>query len=137
MKKREALERAIRRHVDAWCETPFVWGRTDCFLSLSDIILEARGYDPGAEFRNRYKTKRGALRVTHQYGGFSGALEHVAIQAGWHEIEPRLAKVGDIGLQRAGNVCGVIKDVSLWVGRNETAFAALPTDQISRAWRVR
>lgn len=137
MKKREALERAIRHHVSLWCQAPFVWGVSDCFLSLSDVILEARGYDPGAEFRNRYKTKRGALRVTYEHGGFAGALEYVAIQAGWHEIEPTHAKVGDIGLQRAGTVCGLIKDVNLWVGRNETAFAALPTDQISRAWRVR
>lgn len=137
MRKREALAAAIRRHVDLWCENPFEWGRGDCFLSLSDIILEARGYDPGAMFRNRYTTKRGAIRVTAEYGGFACALEFVAITAGWREIEPRLALVGDIGLQRAGTTCGLIRDVELWVGRNETAFSALPTDQIARAWRVR
>jgi len=137
VRKREALAVAIRRHVDMWCEQPFEWGRGDCFLSLSDIILEARGYDPGAEFRNRYKTKLGALRVTREHGGFAGALEYVADCAGWHEIDPLRAKVGDIGLQRSGTVCGLIKDLNLWVGRNETAFAALPTEEISRAWRVR
>lgn len=139
MKKREALEHAIRRGVVRWSETAFAWGVADCLLSLADIVLDARGYDPAAPFRNRYSTRIGAVRVTRAYGGFDGALEAMAWDCGWREIRPRDALVGDIGLLDGASrtVGGVIKDVNLWIGRKEHGFIALPTPRVARAWRVR
>lgn len=139
MKKRERLERAIRRHVDRWCTEPFAWGSADCLLSLSDIIKDARGYDPAGYFRGRYTSKRGAIRVTREFGGFDGALEAMAHEAGWHEIPPRLAKVGDIGIlaNASGAVGGVIWNGHLWLGRTEQSFTARPIEQVERAWRVK
>lgn len=139
MKKRERLQKAIRVAVPRWCNEPFVWGSGDCLLSLSDIINEACGYDPASPFRGRYTTRIGALRVTMKFGGFEGALESMAYDAGWHEIGPSSAKVGDIGIieNARGAVGGVIKDVELWVGRKDFGFHAFPTERIARAWRVR
>lgn len=139
MKKRAGLELAIREAVVTWTATPFIWGTADCLLSLADIILKARGYDPAAPFRDRYSSRIGAVRVTRNYGGFDGALEAMAWDCGWYEIKPRLAFVGDIGLleHASGAVGGVIKDVNLWIGRKERGFIALPTPRVTRAWRVR
>lgn len=139
MKKREALEQAIRRGVLRWSDTDFAWGVADCLLSLADIILDARGYDPAAPFRGRYKTRIGAIRVTREFGGFDGALEAMAFEHHWREISPRRAMIGDIGLlkQASGAVGGVIKDVNLWIGRKERGFIALPAHRVERAWRVR
>lgn len=139
MSKRERLEQSLRKAIDRWHREPFVWGAQDCLLSLSDIIRDARGYDPAEYFRGRYSTRLGALRVTKEFGGPAGALEAMAYEARWIEIDPLQAFVGDIGvLERTrGALCGVIRDRQLWVGRNETAFTAVPTECVARAWRVR
>lgn len=138
MKKREALEAAIRAAVPQWCSEPFVWGRADCLLSLADIILAARGYDPAAQFRGRYQTRRGAYRVTREFGGPSGALAAMAYDCGWNEINPARAKIGDIGTYVNGHASGgVIRDSFIWIGRTETGFAGVPTAQVERAWRVK
>jgi hypothetical protein len=139
MKKRERLEKAIRAAVPVWCAEEFVWGTADCLLSLADIIKEARGYDPAMPFRGRYSTRIGALRVTREFGGYEGALEAMAHDAGWGEISPSSAKIGDIGIIKnaRGAVGGVIKDAALWVGRKNYGFHTFPTEHIARAWRVR
>jgi len=139
MKKRERLNKAIRVAVPVWCSEPFVWGSADCLLSLADIIKDARGYDPAAPFRGRYSTRIGALRVTREFGGYEGALEAMAYDADWREIDPSSAKIGDIGIveNARGAVGGVIKDNVLWLGRKDFGFHAFPTERIARAWRVR
>jgi hypothetical protein len=138
MKKREALAAAVRSAVDRWCDEPFAWGQSDCLLSLSDIIHEARGYDPASQFRGRYKTRLGAYRVTKELGGPSGALAAMAYGAGWREIDPANARVGDVGSYVNGAASGgVVKDACLWLGRTETGFAGVPTDHVERAWRVK
>lgn len=139
MKKREALEAAIRLAVDEWTRTPFVWGSSDCLLSLANIILSARGYDPAAPFRGRYTSRIGAIRVTREFGGFDGALASMLYDAGCREIVPRSAIIGDIGIleNAAGAVGGVIRDIQMWVGRKDYGFVALPTGRVARAWRVR
>lgn len=138
MKKREALQRAVRTATDRWCAEPFVWGAADCLLSLADIIVEARGYDPAAPFRGRYTSRIGAIRITREYGGFEGALAAMAVDAGWREISPPSAKVGDIGViqNASGAVGGVIRDCALWVGRKDMGIHAFPVERIARAWRV-
>lgn len=144
MKKREALERGIRAAFDQWCDDPFVWGQSDCLLSIANIIKEARGYDPAAQFRNRYKTKIGAFRVAREFGGPVGAIEAMADLCGWREIDPEDAKVGDAGVVAASDFSapsvfggGVIRDVNLWIGRTPNGICALPTERIGIAWRVK
>lgn len=136
--KRQRFAVSIKAALSDWCEQPFVWGRSDCLLSLADIVAEARGYDPAAPFRGRYTTARGAARVTSAYGGFAGALEAMAAAHGWREIEPRQARIGDVGLLQGarGPRCGVIRHERLWVGRTLTAFAGVRTELVARAWRV-
>jgi len=139
MKKREALAGEIAAAIDIWCSVPFSWGGGDCFLSLADIVWRARGYDPALLFRDRYRTARGAARVTRGFGGFAGAFEFVAESNGWNEIEPRKALVGDVGLLigKDSPRCGLIRHTALWVGRTMTGFAGVPTEQVARAWRVK
>lgn len=137
--KRQRLAAEIARALDHWFQVPFAWGRGDCFLSLADIIQSARGYDPASMFRGRYTTAIGAARATRVHGGFEGAFAYVAECAEWKEIDPRRAAVGDVGVLRGakGPRCGVMKNVDgLWIGRTMTAFAAVPTDKVARAWRV-
>lgn len=139
MKKREALAAEVAAAIGLWCRDPFTWGRGDCFLSLADIIMRARGYDPAEFFRGRYTTARGAARVTREFGGFAGAFEFVAQTNDWREIKPKDAMIGDVGLLAGKDSprCGVIRHEKLWVGRTLTGFAGVPVDQVARAWRVK
>lgn len=138
MKKREALEAAIRAAVPTWVRQEFQWGRADCLLSLADIILAARGYDPAARFRGRYQTRRGAYRITREFGGPAGALAAMAFECRWNEIDPVRAKIGDVGTFVNGHASGgVIRDSFIWIGRTETGFAGVPAEQVDRAWRVK
>ena len=41
----------------------FQWGKHDCVLFAADIVEALTGIDHAAEFRGRYRTPRGALRI--------------------------------------------------------------------------
>lgn len=136
---RQRLAIEIENAIPRWCSEPFVWGVSDCLLGLADIINNARGFDPAAEFRGRYSSMMGAARITRRYGGFAGALESAAIAACWGRIDPHDALIGDIGViaNDKGPRCGVIKHHKLWLGRVPGAgFATVPTSRVLMAWRV-
>lgn len=136
--KRQRLACAIDAALERWCAEPFVWGQSDCILALSDIIHEARGYDPAAEWRGRYTSALGAARVTRRFGGFAGAIESAAIGCVWRRIEPARAVIGDVGIAaNAGGLrCGVIRHHRMWVGRGMAGYTAIPTRLVDMAWRV-
>jgi hypothetical protein len=136
--KRQRLAAAIDAAIERWCMEPFAWGSSDCLLALSDIIQEARGYDPAADWRGRYKSALGAARVTRRFGGFAGALESAAIGCVWEKIDPRDAAIGDIGIaaNSRGLRCGLIRHHKLWIGRGVAGFTGVPTDMVEKAWRV-
>jgi hypothetical protein len=136
--KRARLEAAIERAHQRWSQEPFEWGKANCLFSLADIIVEACGYDPAAEWRGRFTTQIGCRRATKRFG-FAGALESAAIGNEWQAIPPAEALIGDIGLLRAtqGICCGVIRfRAGLWLGRSETGFCAVPTKMVKLAWRI-
>jgi hypothetical protein len=139
MDRAERFDAAIKAAIEEWCSSPFQWGTSDCFLSLADIVQQVDGKDPAAEFRGRYRSEFGALRVTLPYGGFSGAVLAMSLRHGWLPINPERAEVGDIGILRGpiGPQCAVIQHRTLWVGRDLHGFSARPTSDVSRAWRVR
>lgn len=131
--KRAKLDAAIMRAIDKWCSEPFQWGRNDCLLSLADIIKDALGYDPAADFRNRYTTRRGAARVAKAHGGFRGALKRAARRHGWRPISPAQAKTGDVGA--VSDRVFVIRHGGFWLQRTEQPGFRAVTDAVF-AWRI-
>lgn len=137
--ERRRLAAEVDLAIDKWSRTPFEWGKSDCLLSLADIIATATGFDPAAEYRGRYHTMIGAARVTRRWNGFAGALERAAKLAGWKPIKPSEAQIGDIGIveNARGPRCGVVRHHLLWVGRTEGAgFCGVPSDRVLIAWSV-
>lgn len=129
------FEAEIDRAVAIWEVEPPVWGETDCLLSLANIVDLVKGYDPAAEFRGRYRTKLGALRVTRKYGGFVGALDAMARRFKWEAVTPSEARVGAIGI--IGEFTFAIKHRSLWLQRVDGGgFGGEPNSSITRAWRI-
>ncbi len=139
MNKRARFANSIEAALERWCAQPFSWGGADCLLSLADIVNEVLGYDFAEAYRGRYSTIGGAMRLTHQFGGFDGALAHEAANRHWRPIHPRDALVGDIGIVKGDDeaTCGVIRyRAGRWVGRSERGFAVLRSDRVAAAWRV-
>lgn len=137
---RTIFAREIERAMDEWCATEFKWGLSDCMLSVMDIVQRTAGYDPAHAFRGRYASEFTASKVLQPFGGLANALQSVADEFGWKEVEPQTALVGDIGLVRSAGLsrAGVIKAASnRWMGRRKpTGITALTDAQIVRAWSV-
>lgn len=50
------------------CEGPIVYGVNDCCIVFADVIVAAGGPDLAADYRGRYKTKLGYLRMATRAG---------------------------------------------------------------------
>lgn len=141
---RNRLEKSVLAGIDR-ANKPMQWGIDDCALWVADIQRDALGYDPGAPFRGRYKTRLGALRVTG-VAGMPGVARKVARRHGWKRVDPRLAKPGDGGLtwttitvrgKQTPILATVICRAPGWfVGRNEGGVTALRASEVAMAWSV-
>lgn len=69
--------------LDLWRRTTFVWGKSDCILSVADYILAATGKDPAAQWRGTYSDDMGALALAKAYGGVLGIMSYAAALAGF------------------------------------------------------
>lgn len=166
MTDRTKLESAVVAAMSTASERIMEWGKDDCALWCADIIQDVLGYDPAAVNRDRYKSRRGAMRVLGKKG-MLGALRAAARRHKWRRINPTMARPGDIGLvwttakapgwintfehdengvRQAKRVRGEI-DVPVlatvicrahgwFVGRNERGFTAVRADNVAIAWSV-
>jgi len=76
--------------------TPFAWGAVDCGLGLAaPVILGLTGKDLGVQFRGKYSTAAGALKVLRQ-AGFETVADVVAAQ--FDRIPISKAQYGDIAV---------------------------------------
>lgn len=55
-----------------WRTTKFVWGSSDCIISVCDYIFDRTGIDPAAPWRGAYDDEAGAEAICAQYGGALG-----------------------------------------------------------------
>lgn len=87
---------AVRRGLDrATCLMS--WGTDDCALWVADIVRDARGYDPAADWRGAYKTRAGATALLGPLG-LPRALRRAALRWGWTRVDPADARAGDVAL---------------------------------------
>lgn len=63
---RETILTATQR---LWRSTPFVWGSTDCMMSVFEYGRHITGIDGGAEWRGTYHDENGAIAVLAAAGG--------------------------------------------------------------------
>jgi cell wall-associated NlpC family hydrolase len=73
---------------------PFVWGKTDCSMFISDATLIMTGQDPGKRFRGKYKTAIGSLKALKRHG--SGDLKSTFLAAFGEPIARLQATKGDL-----------------------------------------
>lgn len=133
---RERLEAALMSAMDDASRRVMQWGVDDCGLWFANVVKSALGFDPAAHLRG-YHDRLGAMKALGPLG-LAFALKVVAKHHGWPRIDPKDARVGDVGLALfGGNPTTMICRAPGWfVARNEVGFTAL-TDKVVRvAWSV-
>lgn len=89
-------------HVDAtlklWRQSMFIYGRTDCLLSIADYLVTRGTVDIGVRFRGTYRDALGAMGHVDDYGGPQGLLDLFQLP----RIDPCEAVRGDIVVLDSG-----------------------------------
>lgn len=116
---------------------PFKLGECDCALWLADWVMRARGIpDPAADFRGRYATARGYLKLAGPEG-LRGMIARVAATVGLSPTDDPLP--GDIGVVTLpnGHEAGAIMGTKGWVIRaGRGCGVACLRGNAAYAWRV-
>ena len=121
--------------------TAFTYGAHDCCLFVADAIVVMTGIDFAAEFRNRYRTRFGALRRLREKcaGGTVDAIAGQVFAAhGVAEIRPGYAQRGDVVAirQRDDMVLGLIMLNGWPVVADDPGWAMSSRAHAVRAWKV-
>lgn len=118
----------------------FVRGQTDCLPTIADIIQEFTGVDLlGPTWRNAYSDDLEALRIIRRFGGnlLEAFRSHLSNQ-GVEEIDPRLAKRGDLGFVRLTETS---QGAALFCGDgllipDKVGLRNMPRSYALAAWRI-
>lgn len=94
------VEQALAEYLREGAKAKFDWRSRNCHVFAADWVVRMSGVDPGADFRGRCGTARGALRVMHAAGftDLAGCTAARMKAAGFAEIEPMVASLGDVGI---------------------------------------
>lgn len=120
--------------VEAARSKPFAWGQHDCCTFAADCVQAMTGVDLMAEFRGRYTSAKGAVKVVAKAG-------HAALADAWcaalAEIAPLAAQRGDVVMFETdeGLAVGVVTGTQA-VAAGPDGVTFVPLELWLRAWRV-
>ena len=130
---RGALHEAIEQHR----RKAFAFdSQSDCAMFAADCVLAMTGEDLAADFRGRYSTQTGAIRVL-KAEGFNSLADLVASHL--EDIHPIRARVGDVAFisddSPFGGALGIV------IGENvatchSAGIGSVPRTLMTRAFRV-
>lgn len=121
-------------YLAASARTPFAEGRHDCALFAAAAILAMTGEDPAQDFRGRYSTTRGGLRVLRR----AGFADHLAIADRYFDPMPcAFARPGDLAAVPGaeGPALGIVQGDRVYVLRRE-GLGTVSILKAVHAWRV-
>jgi len=137
MKRLRDWRTRLHEVVEARRRAPFSFqeGR-DCALFVADCVHAMTGEDPAAQFRGRYTTDIGAMRVIRN-AGFADLGDLVSSQL--EEIAPARARVGDVAAVPVespfGWVLGMVIGEQV-IAQDIDGLATFPRSAVIRAFRV-
>lgn len=108
----------------------------DCALFVADCVLAMTGEDPAAQFRGRYTTDIGAMRVIRS-AGFADLGDLVSSRL--DEIAPARARAGDVAAVATDSPFGVALGVFIGeqvIARDHDGLATFSRAAVTRAFRV-
>jgi uncharacterized protein DUF6950 len=112
----------------------FAYGQHDCALFAAGAIEAMTGEDPAREWRGRYTTLRGGLRVIRK----SGYHDHIeAVAALFVEIPVDQALPGDLAVvgSEHGPALGVVQGAMIFV-LGDAGLGMVARTMSTRAFRV-
>jgi hypothetical protein len=126
---------ALCEFVEEMARTPFVWGRTDCIMSVASWVERVRGVDYAADLRGTYHDEAGCIAVLKAGGGLPVIVARRMRAAGiGRTADPR---PGDIAVVRAFGVhIGAIRIGGQWIIKGSKGVYGLRDLQSAAAWRI-
>lgn len=113
---------------------PFQPGVHDCALFSAGAVLAMTGVDFAADWRGRYTTLNGGLRVLRK-AGFADHIELAAMS--FDAVHPAFAQVGDLAVipSPEGDILGVLRGETIYV-LTPTCLGHEPRERATRAFAV-
>ena len=87
---------SVKQFLDDMARAGWEWGERDCLLWLGLWSERVTGIDGGKEWRGRYKTALGCMRVMNKSGGLDACVDKGARSAGMRETIN--ASEGSVGI---------------------------------------
>ena len=134
MGRHKDWERSLFAVVGVLSTQPFEWGKNDCVTFAADCVEAQTGVDMIADFRNKYRTERGARRAMIKAGSKDlGDLVALYLE----ETHVRKLARGDIVVceGEGGDFCAVVMGATA-VGPTPRGLRHCPIGQAKRAYKV-
>lgn len=122
----ERLESYMARPTPPWS-----YGEFDCALDVANAVEAMTGTDLGADWRGKYKTRAGGLKLVRAAGHSSHFDVFAAVMEG---VPPGAANVGDV-VELPGRTLGIVQGRFVWAA-SEAGRVLVPTEQVTRALRI-
>lgn len=126
-------EKAIHAALKKWMREPFVWGKSDCMLSIADYLADAVGVDCGGRFRGMYASRTGCARISGFHRDpvrpFADCVAEIPL------AETSGPKRGDVGvIEMAGEVVGALCLGAMWAARADRGLVIARPTRVLKAW---
>ena len=109
---------------------PFEYGVNDCCMFAAGAVIEMTGEDPMSEFRGKYDSLKGSLKVIKEIG--AGTLE-LTLDSKFEEVSIGYAQRGDLAFfdDSVGVVMG---DFAYFA--SDDGLERIPRDLWNKCWSV-
>lgn len=116
---------------------PFRYGVNDCALFGADIVEAITGVDPAAQWRGKYRSAAGGLRLMKD-AGYKNQAEW--LEKHGERVETPFAQFGDIAVLKAstdiaGNALGVVGGGFI-IGMSKNGLVRVGLDQAVACYRI-
>lgn len=128
----------LSAYIHSVARAEFLWGQHDCALFSAGAVEVMTGVDIGSEYRGKYKTLAGGLKLLKR----KGFDNHAQLAASlFEEIPVAMASVGDIAAieVETGGVyaLGVVQGPRIYVVRpDESGLGTVDLLTAARAFKV-
>lgn len=115
--------------------TEWIFGETDCSMTVANWVKLRTGRDPGHSLRGHYRTERGWKRIAAKAGGLGPLFDRLAADAGLVSTDD--PEPGDIGLVELPGFgpAGAIRVRRGWFVHMKKGVTVAPFPTLA-AWRV-
>lgn len=136
MKRYSFWREALFAYIHEVARRPFEWGNHDCGLFAAGAVQAMTGVDMASEYRGRYTTLLGGIRLLKK----AGFADHAELAASlFEEIPVARAGVGDIAaIEEDGQIAlGIVQGPRIYVLRPDNAgIGTVGLLDAKRAFRV-